>query len=73
MCCAQGLYPINKLRNIAQDSVETDFIFYVDIDFLMNPDLYSDVTDLINTQFFENSKVRCKLQVFDVSSDNAMI
>ena len=51
---------MNKLRNLAQDSVETEFVFYVDIDFLMNSHLYRDINDVIKSGFFANEKVNLK-------------
>ena len=37
----QHLYPVNVLRNRVQDSVNAEYVFYIDVDFVPSPGLYS--------------------------------
>ncbi|XP_065205204.1 xylosyl- and glucuronyltransferase LARGE2s-like [Planococcus citri] len=41
-------YPINKLRNIALEQVNTPYVFLSDIDFLPMPGLYSNLKKLVS-------------------------
>lgn len=38
-------YPVNYLRNVARKYVETDFVLYLDADFIVPENLYAETTN----------------------------
>jgi hypothetical protein len=56
----EGLfYPINYLRNIALNSVNTEYTFLVDVDFLPSNRLYQVLREKITTFIINRSTKRC--------------
>ena len=56
----EGLfYPINYLRNIALNSVNTEYTFLVDVDFLPSNQLYQVLREKIITFIINQNKKRC--------------
>ena len=48
----QLYFPINKLRNLALENARTEFIFQVDVDFILSDNLEADVISTIECGFF---------------------
>ena len=46
--CVKALYPVNQLRNVAQDNTQAEFVLYIDVDFIPNRDLEASVHKHIN-------------------------
>jgi hypothetical protein len=56
----EGLfYPINYLRNIALNAINTEYIFLVDVDFLPSNQLYQVLRNKIITYMINQRKKRC--------------
>ena len=55
--CVKALYPVNQLRNVAQDNTQAEFVLYIDVDFIPNRDLEASVYKHINNGFFNSSRV----------------
>ena len=53
---SQVFFPINKLRNLALENARTEFIFQVDVDFVLSNDLEADVISAIQSGFFLNTE-----------------
>lgn len=52
----EKFYPINHLRNIALESVNTSYVFLVDIDLIPNPRLYTYLKQMLATVKHESKK-----------------
>ena len=52
----QLYFPINKLRNLALENARTEFIFQVDVDFILSDNLEADVVSAIESGFFSNAE-----------------
>ena len=56
--------PINKLRNIAQDNSNAEFVLLIDVDFIPNKQLEHEISALITQNFFESIEVSLILYNF---------
>ena len=54
----QKYYPVNKLRNIAKSLVQTEFTFYIDVDFVPSLELQQILLEHIQNGFFDGKTVR---------------
>ena len=50
-----SLYPVNHLRNIAQDNAYTQFVFMIDVDYAVVPNLYEQLKEHLSSLFVSNS------------------
>ena len=66
----QELYPVNKLRNVAQDNTRAEYVFYVDVDFIPNRGLAKAVYEYIDSGFFDSTRVRLVINGFDLLWDH---
>ena len=59
-----GFYPINRLRNVALEQVNTPFVFLTDIDFLPMPGLYEYLKRAVSQQG-PDSKIALVVPAFE--------